>query len=98
MLQKVYIGKTFPLHPPKFLMAFILVIDRIPGCEFPIRGHSFMTSTHRWTHVNGEEGQAPCGCPYRKLSCLLMQRSWYMFYQNFFFGRNKKGKFFGYIN
>src|SRR6218665_701984 len=66
------LGKTFPLHPPKFLMTFILVIDRFPGCTFPIRGHPFMTSTRRgagsggrmWT---GMGGQAPCGRPHRKL-------------------------------
>src|SRR6218665_3348275 len=86
------LGKTFPLHPPKCLMNFILVIDCIPGCKFPIRGHAFMTSTRRgpgsggrmWT---GEGDQARCGRPHRKLklesmtsSCfLLMQRSWYIF-------------------
>src|SRR6218665_67833 len=65
-------GKPVPLHRPKFLMTFILVIDRIPGSKFPIVGHPFMTSTRSgsgsggrmWT---GEGSQAPCGRPYRKL-------------------------------
>src|SRR6218665_1452717 len=107
------LGKTFPLHPPKFLMTFILAIDHFPGCTLPIRDHLFMTSTRRgavsggrmWT---GDGGQAPCGRPHRKLklesttltsSCLLlMQRSWCAFYQNFVIGRNKKWKFFVDIN
>src|SRR6218665_426803 len=62
------VGKTFPLHPPKFLMIFTLVIDRIPGCKVPIRGHPFMTSTWRGqAQVDGGGGQAPCGRPHRKL-------------------------------
>jgi len=53
-------------------MTSFSVIDRIPGCKFPIRGHPFMTSIRRgvrlrWTHVNGGGGQAPCGRPHRKL-------------------------------
>ena len=28
-------------------MTFILVIDRIPGCKFSIKGHPFLTSTQR---------------------------------------------------
>src|SRR6218665_2031136 len=103
------LGKTFPLHPPKFLMTFILVIDRIPGCKFPIRGHPFMTSTRRgsgsgrrmWT---GDGGQIPCGRPHRKLTTDVILSSShakklvYFFYQNFFFGRNKKWTFRGDIN
>src|SRR6218665_780307 len=66
------IGKTIPLHPPKFLMTFILVIDRFPGCTFPIRGHPFMTSTRRGQAQvdacgRGWGGQASCGRPQRKL-------------------------------
>jgi len=48
------LGKTFPLHPPKFLMTFILVIDRIPGCKFPISwAPPFITSTWRGSGSGG---------------------------------------------
>src|SRR6218665_257664 len=64
-------GKPVPLHRPKFLMTFILVIDSIPGSKFPIRGHPFMTSTRRGSGSGGRiwtgRGQAPCGRPHRKL-------------------------------
>src|SRR6218665_3861343 len=88
--------KTVSLHPPKFLMTFILVIDRIPGCKFPIRGHSFMTSTRTGSGSggrmwNGEEVK------HRKLkleSCLLlMQRSWYIFTRTSSLDGIKSGNF-----
>src|SRR6218665_846473 len=54
-----------------------------------------------WTHVDG--GPAPCGRPHRKLKlesrtsyCLLMQRSWRLFYQNFVFGQKKVDIFLRY--
>src|SRR6218665_1516729 len=106
------LGKTFPLHPPKFLMTFILVIDRFPGCTFPIRGHPFMTSTRMGQAQvdacrRGWGGQASCGRPHRKLklestdvilSSSHAKKLVYFFCQNFVFGRNKKWKFFGDIN
>src|SRR6218665_3201148 len=101
------LGKKISFHSPKFLMTFILVIDRIPGCKFPIRGHPFMTSTRMgsgsggrmWT---GEGRQALCGRPHRKLklkstdvilTCSHAKKLVYFFYQNFVFGRNKSGNF-----
>jgi len=53
-------------------MTFILVIDRISDCKFPIRGHPFMMSTRRGSNSGGrmwtgEGRQAPCGRPQRKL-------------------------------
>src|SRR6218665_3862935 len=74
--------KNFSSSSAKICDDLYLVIDRIPGCKFPIRGHPFMTSTRRgsdhggesgsgWMHVDGcgrrGGGQAPCGRPHRKL-------------------------------
>src|SRR6218665_2071568 len=81
-----------------------------PTKTIVIWGHPFMTSTRRvegvrlrWT---GEEGQAPCGRPHRKLKLestdVILSSSHAKklasFNQNFIFGRNKKWKFFGDIN
>jgi len=83
-------------------MTFILVIDRIPGCKFPIRGHPFMTSTRRGSGSGGRmwtgRGSSPMWTSTQKIKIrvhwlLLKQRSWYIFYQNFSFGRNKKWTF-----
>src|SRR6218665_1555450 len=93
------------------LLDFYLVSQRIVKIMFTVHcfsevwGHPFMTSTRRgrrvrlrWTHVNGEGGQAPCGRPHRKLkleSTYVILSSFpakklAYFYQNFVFGRNKK--------
>src|SRR6218665_3197225 len=39
--------KNFSSSSAKISDDLFLVIDRIPGCKFPIRGHPFMTSTRR---------------------------------------------------
>jgi len=65
--------KNFSSSSAKICDDLFLVIDRIPGCKFPIRGHPFMTSTRResdhgggqaqvgcmWTDVDGGEGSSP---------------------------------------
>src|SRR6218665_765663 len=56
--------KNFSSSSAKICDDLFLVIDRIPGCKFPIRGHPFMTFTRRgsvhgggsgsgWMHVDG---------------------------------------------
>ena len=103
------LGKTFPLHPPKFLMTFFSVIDRIPGCKFPIsyRGHPFMTSTWKgsdsggsmWT---GERGSSPMWTSTQKIEIRVHWRHnvffsckevGVFFYQNFVFGQKQSGNF-----
>src|SRR6218665_1695193 len=64
--------KSFSSSSAKIVDDLISVIDRIPGCKFPIRGHPFMTSTRRGSGSGGRMctgvwGQAPCGRPHRKL-------------------------------
>src|SRR6218665_2273267 len=105
------LGKTFPRHPPKFLMTFILVIDRIPGCKFPIRDHPFMTSTRRGSGSGGRmwtgRWSIPMWTSTQKIKIIKSTdvilssphaKKLVYFYQNFFFGRNKKWTFLGDIN
>jgi len=77
-------------------------------------GHPFMTYTRRgkewsgsgWRMWTGEEGEAPCGHPHRKLKLestdvILFSshaKKLASFYQNFVFGLNKKWKFVCDIN
>src|SRR6218665_661769 len=70
MLQKS--RKNLSSSSAKISDDLFSVIDRIPGCKFPIRGQPFMTSTWRGSGsgermCTGEGGQDPCGRPHRKL-------------------------------
>src|SRR6218665_1583334 len=50
--------KNFSSSSAKISDDLFSVIDRIPGCKIPIRGHLFMTSTRR---VSGSDGRMCTG-------------------------------------
>src|SRR6218665_990345 len=95
--------KNFSSSSAKISDDLFSVIDRIPGCKFPIRDHPFMTSTRRGSGSGGRmctgvRGQTPCGRPHRKLKLeptdvilsSSQEKKLVFSYQNFVFGRNKK--------